>query len=384
MAESLATALAPHVGRPEAMRLVGELRRAGISRRHDAARGRAVATRACRRCSTRLSSTARSTRRRISAARAAHRSRARSWRDLARERGCELIRGAVGDDGDRVSRRRARRTLQRSCSSTRSARTTGCGTRRSPRSSAIIAIVRYEACGHGVSDLPRGPRHDRELGERCHRAARSSRDRARRRLRMFARRRDRVVAGGESAGARRGGRVREHGREDWDQRELERADRGVTARRDGGGRRSGPRAILQRRVFVSVSPEPSASIGAMLRATDPRGYIAACEALRDADLRGMLERGSRADADRRGRGGRGDAALARRAAARRASSGAGWRSSRTRRTWRTSSGRRSSMRWCWTSCSRATTRITASPASTASASINASPHQRHQRKRDDD
>ena len=41
--------------------------------------------------------------------------------------------------------------------------------------------------------------------------------------------------------------------------------------------------------FREGDPVAVARIGAMLRATDPRGYIAACEALRDADLRGVLQ-----------------------------------------------------------------------------------------------
>jgi 3-oxoadipate enol-lactonase len=40
--------------------------------------------------------------------------------------------------------------------------------------------------------------------------------------------------------------------------------------------------------FREREPGAVARVGAMLRATDPRGYIAACAALRDADLRGAL------------------------------------------------------------------------------------------------
>jgi len=42
--------------------------------------------------------------------------------------------------------------------------------------------------------------------------------------------------------------------------------------------------------FREREPGTVTRIGAMLRATDPLGYIAACEALRDADLRGLVER----------------------------------------------------------------------------------------------
>ena len=42
--------------------------------------------------------------------------------------------------------------------------------------------------------------------------------------------------------------------------------------------------------FREREPAAVSRVRAMLRATDPRGYMAACAALRDADLRGLLER----------------------------------------------------------------------------------------------
>jgi len=62
-------------------------------------------------------------------------------------------------------------------------------------------------------------------------------------------------------------------------------------------RREGMDGVVESVIARFFSPtfherEPAAvsRVRAMLRATDPRGYMAACAALRDADLRGLLER----------------------------------------------------------------------------------------------
>lgn len=64
----------------------------------------------------------------------------------------------------------------------------------------------------------------------------------------------------------------------------------IAAVREGG--MTGIREAIVRRflsdAFRAGHPEVVAHIGAMLDAVDPQGYIAACEALRDADLRPLL------------------------------------------------------------------------------------------------
>jgi pimeloyl-ACP methyl ester carboxylesterase len=59
----------------------------------------------------------------------------------------------------------------------------------------------------------------------------------------------------------------------------------------GGGMVAVRELVLSRffsTTFRARHPEVSDAFGAMLEATDPRGYIAACAALRDADLRALV------------------------------------------------------------------------------------------------
>ena len=90
-----------------------------------------------------------------------------------------------------------------SSSPTRSARRSSSGTQNVDAWTPNVRVLRYDARGHGGSDVPPGPYSLELLGARRARAARRARDRARVLLRRLARGRDRAVARGERAGADR-------------------------------------------------------------------------------------------------------------------------------------------------------------------------------------
>jgi 3-oxoadipate enol-lactonase len=150
-------------------------------------------------------------------------------------------------------------------------------------------IVRFDFCGHGASEPPRAPVSIASFGDdvlalldhlvigRAHVCGCSlggmialwlAAERAERVARV-------VLA---NTGARIGTVERWNARID-------------TVRREGMG------AVVESVVarffsadFRNRDPEAVARIAAMLGATDPRGYIAACTALRDADLRGITKK----------------------------------------------------------------------------------------------
>jgi 3-oxoadipate enol-lactonase len=156
--------------------------------------------------------------------------------------------------------------------------------RQMPAVEDRFRVVRYEACGHGVSDPPRGPMTIERLGLDVialldHLAI------------------DRAVVCGCSLGgvialwlsanhpervagaalANTGAKVGTD--ESWNARIAAVRAGGTAAVRDQVvGRFLTPE-------FRARAPETTARISEMLEATNPDGYIAACEALRGADLR---------------------------------------------------------------------------------------------------
>jgi len=149
-------------------------------------------------------------------------------------------------------------------------------------------IVRFDFCGHGASDPPRGPVSiasfgddvvallDRLAIERAHVCGCSLGGMIA--LWLAAERPERIARAVLANTGARVGTV-----DGWNAR----ID---TVRRHG---MDGVVASVTRRFFSTAfrerDPVAVDRIGAMLRATDPRGYIAACEALRDADLHGLLQ-----------------------------------------------------------------------------------------------
>ena len=156
--------------------------------------------------------------------------------------------------------------------------------RQMPAVAERFRVVRYEACGHGVSDLPRGPVTIERLA-----------------LGLIALLDhlgiDRAVVCGCSLGgvialwlavnrperltgavlANTGAKIGTN--ESWDARIAAVRAGGTGAVRD---------QVLRRFLtpeFRARDPETTAVIGTMIGATNPDGYIAACEALRATDLR---------------------------------------------------------------------------------------------------
>ena len=149
-------------------------------------------------------------------------------------------------------------------------------------------VIRYESCGHGVSDVPNGRMTIDRFGEQCvalldHLGV------------------GRAVVCGCSLGglialwlainhpqrlvgavlANTGAKLGTD--ESWAAR--------IAAVR-AGGMASVRDAVVGRfltAAFREREPETARLIGGMLDATDPVGYVAACEALRDADLQPVLE-----------------------------------------------------------------------------------------------
>ena len=184
------------------------------------------------------------------------------------------------------------RTRPSSCSRTRSARRTRCGTRRRRLTDALPRAALRHARPRGVARAT-GPVHDRGAGRRCARAARP--------LGIERVARAGVSIGGAAAVARRE-RARAHrapGRllhgdhlppaETW-------ADRAATVRAEG------MEAVTVAALERWLSPEAPAAMRERLRAdlvaTPPEGYAACCEAIGANDLR---EPSARSSADARGR-----------------------------------------------------------------------------------
>jgi len=161
--------------------------------------------------------------------------------------------------------------------------------RQMPAVAERFRVVRYEACGHGVSDLPRGPVTIERLA-----------------LGLIALLDhldiERAVVCGCSLGgvialwlavnrperltgavlANTGAKIGTN--ESWDARIAAVRAGGTDAVRDQVvGRFLTPE-------FRARDPETTALIGAMIGATNPDGYVAACEALRATDLRAEATR----------------------------------------------------------------------------------------------
>jgi len=194
-----------------------------------------------------------------------------------------MIRGAVGDTGIayRVEGPRDRPAVVFSHSLGTDHRLWN---EQVPAVAPDYRVVRYEACGHGVSDPPRGPMTIATLGEGVlalldHLGIARA-----------------VVCGCSLGGvialwlsvhhperltgavlANTGAKV---GTDDsWNERIAAVRAGGTAAVRDFVvGRFLTPE-------FRARDPETTALIAGMLEATNPDGYIAACEALRGADLR---------------------------------------------------------------------------------------------------
>jgi len=144
-------------------------------------------------------------------------------------------------------------------------------------------VVRFDFCGHGASEPPRGPVSIASLGtdvialldhlgiERAHVCGCSLGGMMA--LWLAAERPGRVASAVLANTGARIGTV-----DSWNAR-IE------TVRREG--MEGVADSVLKRflsAAFREREPGTAAKIGAMIRATDPRGYIAACMALRDADL----------------------------------------------------------------------------------------------------
>ncbi|HEY5414074.1 MAG TPA: 3-oxoadipate enol-lactonase [Gemmatimonadaceae bacterium] len=199
-----------------------------------------------------------------------------------------MIRGAVGDTGIayRIDGRRDGPAVVFSNSLGTDHRLWD---RQMPAVEGRFRVVRYEACGHGVSDPPRGPVTIERLGQDLialldHVGI------------------ERAVVCGCSLGgvialwlavnrperltgavlANTGAKIGTN--ESWDAR--------IAAVRAGGT--VAVRAQVIRRFltpeFRARDPETTALIAGMIEATNPDGYIAACEALRATDLRADASR----------------------------------------------------------------------------------------------
>jgi 3-oxoadipate enol-lactonase len=147
-------------------------------------------------------------------------------------------------------------------------------------------LIRYEACGHGVSEVPNERMTIARFGEQCvelldHLGVERtvvcgcslggivS-------LWLAAQRLDRITGAVlANTGAKLGTD------EGWATRIAAVRAGGMAAVRDSVGR-------FLTRPFREHEPETARLIGGMLDSTDPDGYVAACEALRDADLRPLL------------------------------------------------------------------------------------------------
>ena len=146
-------------------------------------------------------------------------------------------------------------------------------------------IVRYDKRGHGLSESGPDRLRDGRLCARPCRAHGRDRRRASHDRRAFHRRRDRAGALSSAPGTYRRARALRHRGEDrnrrilWDQRiaDVER-----------GGIESTAEATLGRwftAAFRSQRPDELAGWRAMLTRTPREGYLAACGALKRADLR---------------------------------------------------------------------------------------------------
>ena len=243
MAESLATALTPLVGRPEAMRLTSAISSSARceSRSHceEAARGDAQVS----------SSITPTDLARVFDAVVVP----RQHRRIHRARAALVAADATGETpndprrrrrhGDRVPCRRPGRCAPWSCSATRSARTTDCGMRRCRRSGTTSEWFDTRRAGTASPIRRAAPVTIERLAQDLIALMDHLDDRSRGDLRLLARRCDRVMAVGESSGAcdRRG--AREHRSEGRYRRELGRADRGGSRRRHGRDPRSGRPAV---------------------------------------------------------------------------------------------------------------------------------------------
>jgi len=199
-----------------------------------------------------------------------------------------MIRGAVGDSGIayRVDGRRDGPALVFSNSLGTDHRLWD---RQLPAVEGRFRVVRYEACGHGVSDLPRGDVTIERLGRNLIALLDH--------LEI-----ERAVVCGCSLGgvlalwlavnrperltgavlANTGAKIGTN--ESWDARiAAVRAGGTVAVRDQVVGRFLTPE-------FRARDPETTALIGGMIEATIPDGYIAACEALRATDLRADASR----------------------------------------------------------------------------------------------
>jgi 3-oxoadipate enol-lactonase len=198
-----------------------------------------------------------------------------------------MIRGAVGDTGIayRVDGRSDRPALVFSNS-------LGTDHRLWDRQMAAVRddfrVVRYEACGHGVSDLARGPvtiarlaqdllalldhlEIDRAAVCGCSLGGVIA-------LWLAANRQERLMG---AVLANTGAKVGTS--ESWNARIAAVRAGGTAAVRDQVvGRFLTPE-------FRARDPETTSLISGMLEATNPDGYIAACEALRESDLRADAE-----------------------------------------------------------------------------------------------
>ena len=148
-------------------------------------------------------------------------------------------------------------------------------------------VVRFDFCGHGASDSPRGPVSIGSFGAdvvalldhlaiaRAHVCGCSLGGMIS--LWLAAERPARVARAVLANTGARIGTV-----ERWNAR-IE------TVRREGmAGVADSVLARFLSAPFRERDPVTAGKIGAMLRATDPRGYIAACMAVRDADLHSVL------------------------------------------------------------------------------------------------
>lgn len=148
-------------------------------------------------------------------------------------------------------------------------------------------LIRYESCGHGVSDVPDGRMTIERFGGQClelldHLGVRRAvlcgcSLGGLIALWLSVHRPERVAAAVlANTGAKLGTD------ESWNTR--------IAAVRDGG-MAAVRNAVLGRfltAAFREREPDTARLIGGMLDATNPAGYIAACEALRDADLRPLV------------------------------------------------------------------------------------------------
>jgi 3-oxoadipate enol-lactonase len=148
-------------------------------------------------------------------------------------------------------------------------------------------VIRYESCGHGVSDVPDGRMTIDRFGEQClelldhlgvSRAVICGCSLGGLVALWLAAHHPERVTGAVLAntGAKLGTN------ESWDTRIAAVRAGGMAAIRD---------AVLGRFLtapFREREPDAARLIGSMLDATNPAGYIAACQALREADLRPKL------------------------------------------------------------------------------------------------